>query len=148
MITELLAINADEMALVHAHCFEKAWDAEYFTKVLEQGSLALGMFEGETLIGFIHVQIAADQADILTFCVLPDFQTKGVGSALFAELKERLRAKKIKTLFLEVHDKNLSALKIYRKFGAIPLGQRANYYLFSNNVPGNAILLSLEIEKN
>jgi ribosomal protein S18 acetylase RimI-like enzyme len=52
--------------------------------------------------------------------VLPDFQGRGVGRALLAEVEARARARGCCKLTLEVHDTNERAKRLYRQIGFGP----------------------------
>ena len=63
---------------------------------------------------------ADDEAEILTFAVVPPCRNKGLGKALLQTAVERLRARGTKRLFLEVEAGNETALRLYRSCGAEP----------------------------
>jgi ribosomal-protein-alanine N-acetyltransferase len=71
---------------------------------------------------------AGDEADILTFGVVPSYRNRGLGRALLGTATERLRASGTKRLFLEVEESNDAALRLYRSFGGEPVGRRQGYY--------------------
>ena len=78
--------------------------------------------------GLLIARKADDEAEILTFGVVPPCRNKGLGRALLQTAVERLRASGAKRLFLEVEDGNEAALRLYRSCGAEPVGHRQGYY--------------------
>ncbi|NKB16651.1 MAG: GNAT family N-acetyltransferase [Sphingomonadales bacterium] len=80
------------------------------------------------LIAFAGALKAGDEAEILSFGVVPSCRNKGLGRALLQTAIERLGTSGTKRLFLEVEDGNESALHLYRSFGGQPVGRRHGYY--------------------
>lgn len=78
--------------------------------------------------GLLIARKAADEAEILTFCVAPACRNAGLGRALLETAVKELRDAGAKQLFLEVEQRNEAALKLYRSFGAVPVGKRERYY--------------------
>jgi ribosomal protein S18 acetylase RimI-like enzyme len=58
--------------------------------------------------------------NICDFAVFPEFQNRGVGRALLAEVETRARARGCCKVTLEVHDSNVGAKWLYRRFGFGP----------------------------
>lgn len=54
---------------------------------------------------------------ILTVAVDPPYRRHGIGSALMADIMNRLRAKKVKSVRLEARKSNLTAQRFYLKLG-------------------------------
>jgi ribosomal-protein-alanine N-acetyltransferase len=125
--------DAVPMAAIHRLCFAKPWDEAAIAQFLASpetlclvGSIADAA--GGTMGGFLIARRAADEAEILTFCVAPACRNAGLGRALLEMAATELRAAGAKRLFLEVEDGNKAALKLYRSLGAVPVGKRERYY--------------------
>jgi ribosomal-protein-alanine N-acetyltransferase len=138
-------LDAISMAAIHRSCFARAWDEAAMTQFLTSpealclvGSVA---DSSDTMGGLLIARKAADEAEILTFCVAPDCRNAGLGRALLEAAIAELRNAGAKQLFLEVEEGNEAALKLYRSFGAIPVGKRERYY--ENRV--NATIFSLAL---
>jgi ribosomal protein S18 acetylase RimI-like enzyme len=121
------------MAAIHRVCFATAWDeAAMETFVATPEALCLigsvGDSSGGVLGGLLIARRAADEAEILTFCVAPACRSSGLGRALLGAAVAALREAGARRLFLEVEDGNEAALKLYRSLGAIPVGRRERYY--------------------
>jgi ribosomal-protein-alanine N-acetyltransferase len=78
--------------------------------------------------GLLIARKAGDEAEILTFGVVPSCRNRGLGTVLLQTAIARLRASGAKRLFLEVADGNEAALRLYRSCGAAPVGRRQGYY--------------------
>jgi ribosomal-protein-alanine N-acetyltransferase len=132
-VTRASPYDASSMAAIHWACFSKAWDeAAMETFVTSHESLCLigsiADYSGGALGGLLIARNAADEAEILTLCVVPACRNSGLGRALLDAAVAALRQAGAKTLFLEVEDGNAAALRLYRSFGAVPVGKRARYY--------------------
>jgi len=77
-------------------------------------------FENNNLVGTCVIFTNPKQKDVgglANFGILPDYQHRGIGSALFAFGVESLREKGCKEINLGVETKNEKALNLYKKFG-------------------------------
>ncbi len=121
--------DAETLAQLHRDSFpEGAWTLEQM-----KGSLALPTTQGwiatqnNEPAGFILCQATPQQWEILTVCVHPSHQRRGIGERL---LREALRATSAthSNLFLDVAADNLAALGLYAKCGFAQNGLRKGYY--------------------
>jgi [ribosomal protein S18]-alanine N-acetyltransferase len=123
--------DAATMAELHASSFLRPWDTAAMASLLATpGVLALLAIETPDALarGLLIARLAADEAELLTLCVLPAHRRKGFAQALLAEAAGLLRARNAKTLFLEVEEGNRTALALYSRLGAVPVGERKRYY--------------------
>ena len=91
------------------------------------------------------IQVIELEAEIITLVVDSNFRNKNIGTRLLYKTLENLRLKKVKKIFLEVSEKNIAALKIYKKFGFIKYGIRKNYYIHNRLPPESAISMYTEL---
>jgi [ribosomal protein S18]-alanine N-acetyltransferase len=126
-----LPADAAMLAALHTSSFARAWDAAAMAQFLGvPGCLALiaSTREQAPAQGFLIVRAAADEAELLTICVLPASRRQGLARALLAALVQELRRAGGKRLFLEVEEGNEAALGLYRSLGAEAVGRRPGYY--------------------
>jgi ribosomal-protein-alanine N-acetyltransferase len=119
------------MAVLHACSFARPWDEAAMAAFLGMpGVLALlAAPSAETPPqGLLIARGAADEAELLSLCVLPAHRRQGLAQALLATAIVMLRAQGAKALFLEVEEGNQAALALYRGAGAVRLGLRRGYY--------------------
>lgn len=123
--------HAAVLAELHGACFEKAWQAEEFSKLLSApGAAALMVMAdagGKEPCGFILWRTAADEAEIITLCVLSPQRGKKMGAALTNGAMERA-GPAAKTMYLEVAEDNRFARRLYEGLGFSETGRRRNYY--------------------
>jgi [ribosomal protein S18]-alanine N-acetyltransferase len=67
-------------------------------------------------------------ARLYSLAVAPKHTGRGIASALLAAAEKTARSRKCRWLRLEVHEKNHSAIKVYRKAGYNEFGRHHQYY--------------------
>lgn len=92
--------------------------------------LCLGMCSGDgaPLEAFILVQVALDQADVLTIATHPEHRRKGHAKVLLMAAEIRLKEKNVNSLYLDVSERNEGALALYRACQFQAVGRRPAYY--------------------
>ena len=88
----------------------------------------LEVFRGTQVVGLLFSQVLVDEAEILTFCVAPQFRRQGWGLKMLTRLCDDLRRKKVYAVFLEVAMENDGARGFYKAFGFQSIAKRKNYY--------------------
>ena len=112
-------------AKIHHKCFDKGWNEKEFTKLLALPTSRLWMTEE----GFLLCSEVADEMEILTICVLPEFRRQHIAQDLLFELFRYAKAQKVKRIFLEVAEDNEAARKLYQASGFKQTGRREGYYV-------------------
>ncbi|MGP4042605.1 ribosomal protein S18-alanine N-acetyltransferase [Gracilibacillus sp. D59] len=82
----------------------------------------------EKVVGFCGSWMVLDEAQITNIAIDPDYRGKGYGQGLFQYVINNAVARGIHHLSLEVRVSNITAQKMYKKFGLKPGGIRKNYY--------------------
>ena len=140
--------RAEELARLHARLFDPAWDAPSLMRLLENpGSTALVALAGnpKSTAGFVMGQIAADEAEILSIGVAPEFQRRGLGRRLVEGLARAVKRAEVKRLFLEVAADNDAAFALYRGLGFTAVGLRRGYYERKAGPPIDGLTLALTL---
>ena len=113
-----------ELANLHQKCFpNKPWSADDFRDLKNSGCEII-MSEN----GFIVYRIAADEAEIITIGVNPDFRRQGIAAAMVGIIEKTLKNQGVKKIFLEVASNNIPAQKLYENSGFVQVGLRPKYY--------------------
>lgn len=113
------------LAALHARCFAKAWDEAAIGALLETPGTTALIAEA---LGFAMIRVAADQAEILTLCVVPEERGAGLGRALLGAAARMAEAEGAREMFLEVADSNAAARALYARAGFVEVGRRRAYY--------------------
>ena len=79
--------------------------------------------EDDKIVGYINCWVS-DNTEILNFCVEPEYQKKGIGSQLFAEVEKIACG----VISLEVRVSNENAINFYTKRGFKKTSIRKEYY--------------------
>lgn len=67
-------------------------------------------------------------ARLYSLAVAPKYTGRGIASALLAAAERIARSRKCQSLRLEVHERNLGAIKVYRRAGYREFGRYRHYY--------------------
>jgi len=93
------------------------------------------------VVGMIVVWLILDEAHIATIAVHPQYRRLGIGRKLLLTALHECVAQGASTATLEVRERNLIAIDMYRKFGFEVVGRRKRYY---NDTNEDAILMTLD----
>lgn len=143
-IETLRSSDIEIVAKLHARCFFDAWGPAMLLQVLGMSG-AFGYVarrEGYgSVVGFALGRVAADECELLSLGVEPDFRAQGIGSQLLSTAMARAAAEKARWFFLEVAEDNKSALGLYRSHGLTGVGQRLDYYENADGSRTNAFTM-------
>ena len=107
----LSPFDAQWLAELHAQEFDPSWSDQSFAELLQSPSVQGWYGQNDQGPGFIMVQQAADQGEILTFQVAELARGKGLGAALLSYSVAKLRECDVKNIYLEVRGDRESAKK-------------------------------------
>ena len=86
------------------------------------------------ILGFAGIKYVLNDADIMNIVVKKSKRKSGIGSLLLKNIIELCKKLNVSTLFLEVNEKNIPAISLYKKFGFEEVGFRKNYYKENNAI--------------
>ncbi len=120
------------------------WSAESFKSETEKDNgIVLYAVENDIVTGLICGYFAADEADITSIAVAPEYRRQGIAAKLMHEFLGTL-PDITKCIFLEVRESNSAAIGLYEKFGFKKLSIRKNFYSFPDE---NAVVMQLLMNK-
>lgn len=124
------AAQADLLAALHAACFPQPdrWNAASMQELLAMPGCFACVAEDPSPVGLALARVAADEAELLTIGVLAASRRRGVGQLLFDEVVGEAAGRGARRLFLEVSVRNVPALALYGRRGAVEVGRRRGYY--------------------
>tara|TARA_B100000886_G_C20162616_1_gene382703 strand:- start:84 stop:545 length:462 start_codon:yes stop_codon:yes gene_type:complete len=99
-----------------------------------QNSIKNSVFEGYILSsnkkinGFCFFKKIDDFIEIYSIFVVPEFRNKGVAKNFLDCCLRYCKKNKLKKIILDVNEKNLKAIKFYKKNNFVFSGRRKNYY--------------------
>jgi len=152
-ITTINAPNEPAYALLaqlHRRAFEpqgdSIWSASAFRQFVESSIITAQILQNGNLpVGFSLYRTVANEVEIISIGMDPEFQGKGFANTLISHLITSARADGAEKIFLEVRKDNAAAIHLYQKFAFISVGVRENYYKNSLGNDIDALVFSLEL---
>ena len=133
-ILENLSIESvsdyEQLKDIENSCFkEPAWSENVFKEELMQNYkfYYVAKYE-EKNIGYVGFERMGDDLNVQKIAVLEDYRNCGVASKLLEKVFEYQLEQELNKVFLEVDEKNKTAIKFYEKFGFKTISRRENYY--------------------
>lgn len=116
------------IADLFSQSFSDGWTKEMLLSGFDSGGLkAIGAFDGDSLIGVITYSVGVDFADIEDVAVKKEERRKGIANAL-VEMAIEDSFLAVDKIFLEVRERNESAINLYKKNGFNQISIRKKYY--------------------
>jgi len=115
------------LAATHELCFPagEGWSTEVFATQLNLPGVFGLIAPGQ---GLVLARVAADEAEILSLCVVPEVRRQGIARKLLLGAEHIAADWGAITLFLEVSDRNAAGLQLYQSSGFSQVGLRRRYY--------------------
>lgn len=121
--------EAKILAALHAECFDNAWNATEFAKLMAMpGARAYLAVAGDEPVAFLLARQAAGEAEILTIGTRPFARRRGIAKKLMSRLADDLRQAGMTQLFIEVAADNGAARALYAEQDFAVTGRRKAYY--------------------
>ncbi|WP_417450368.1 ribosomal protein S18-alanine N-acetyltransferase [Kordiimonas sp.] len=142
-----------QLAEAHARAFasqdERPWRPEELLSLMAMPGVSVRVaLDGDKVAGFIMDRVAADEAELITLAVSPQYQGQKIALGLMNAMIVDLLAEKISKVFLEVRDDNERAIKLYEDFGFQAQGKRPRYYQTQSGKIIDALCLCLILNKH
>jgi ribosomal-protein-alanine N-acetyltransferase len=133
------------LADLHATSFEDHWPEDAILALLSREYVHgfVAMVNDAEPVGFVLIQVIAEEAEILTICIVPAHRSKKAGRLLLETAIGQARERGAAKMFLEVAETNLAARRIYGLAGFGPVGRRKAYYPGGGGATGAADALVL-----
>ena len=121
--------HAAAIAELAARTLPEAWSAASFARVLERDGARVWVVEADgCVVGHLLAACIADEADLLSVAVDPDWRRRGLGRLLLDACLGELRTDGVRRLTLEVREGNHAARALYASCGLTAVGERKHYY--------------------
>ena len=128
-IFDMTLQDFDEIKDILISDFDDFWTPEVLKSEIigENKKYIIAKYEKE-IVGFCGIMINPPDIEIMNIVVKKNSRQKGIGTALLdkvIEISQKLNSDKI---FLEVNEKNVGAIKLYKNAGFKQIGIRKKYY--------------------
>ncbi len=128
-IRKMKADDLESVASIAAAVFAAPWSKQGFAEALPmENACFLVAQEGEEILGYCGLFLAADEGEILNVAVSPAFQGRGVADRMLTALLVEGERSGVHRFFLEVRVSNVAAIRLYQKHGFSIQGIRKNFY--------------------
>ena len=122
--------DADAVAEIEEKSFAMPWKRDDFWREArnELATYIVGELDGK-IVAYAGAWVSFNQAEVMSVAVVPELRGQGVGTILFGELIQAVKARGATAITLEVRPSNTAAIKLYQSFGLRSVGRRRGYYL-------------------
>lgn len=109
---------------------DSPWPWKEFEHELHENPFAILLVDEEEgrVVGYLDYWILYEQAQVATIGVDPEYQNRGIGSALLSYAEKDAADQGCETFSLEVRVSNAPARHLYEKHGFIQVNIRKGYY--------------------
>lgn len=109
--------------------FDDFWTESILKSELEnENSKYIVAKENENIVGFAGIIILPDDVEITNIVTKKTERKKGIGNLLLDKLINIAQETGKDNISLEVNEKNIIAINLYKKFGFEEVGRRRKYY--------------------
>lgn len=130
-----------DIFFIEQACFSTPWTEQSINDSIGSDSNYFNLaYAGGKPAGYMSMQLAAGEGDIMRVAVLPEYRRQGIGRML---LEECFLSTKPDIVFLDVRENNMPAIRLYESLGFEKTGIRKNYY---SNPTENAVIMTYNLK--
>jgi ribosomal-protein-alanine N-acetyltransferase len=145
-ITEASARDASAIAALHGKSFRRGWsEQEVEGLLLDRHVITHRATAGAQITGFIMSRLVEDEAEILSVAVAERQRSRGLGRQLLNLHMRRVAGLGARTIFLEVDEHNMPALRLYQRAGFQEVSRRPGYYPGTGGTTATALILRRDL---
>jgi len=119
--------DLDGVVGLEQHAFSHPWSRKLYVDALTSYECWM-MFVDNQHVGHAVISQIVDEAHLLNIAIAVEQQGKGLGLQLLEHLMQRASQRGCVECFLEVRASNVSAYRLYERFGFNEIGRRRDYY--------------------
>ena len=122
--------DIDTVANLEIEVYPQPWSTQVFREELALANrrYVVAEDEGGNIVGYAGLLLVEEDAHVTTLAVDPRVRRRRLGSRLMLALVAASLDAEARHLTLEVRMSNMSARRLYERFGFAPVGIRKNYY--------------------
>jgi len=118
-----------EVLAIEDACFPFPWSEEDFIRVMRQrNNIGMVAEVSERVAGSMLYELHRNRIHVLNFAVHPEFQRRGVGTAMVAKLISKLSPSRRNRIMLEVREGNLAAQLFFKSQGFRAVSLLRDFY--------------------
>jgi len=132
-ISELTRPDVIAAYEIEKSCLNTAWSKQSIHAFLQkEDAVYLVATFGIEVVGIAAMYVVAGEGQVMNIAVAPSYRQRKVGRQLLEKLMETGIKKGAAFFALEVAEKNLAAVKLYKSMGFYEVGRRKGYYKNDN----------------
>lgn len=143
MIRKMTLDDLEQVVAIDQASFGLPWPARSFQFELTDNPASrcwVTEVDGR-VIAMLVAWFIVDEIHVATLATHPEFRGQGAGRKLLLHVLRSAKEEGAVKSFLEVRESNIVAINMYRSFGFVEDGRRADYYKDNGE---DAILMSLQ----
>ena len=142
--------GSELLAGIYARAFKNSPEQHLGIKEFQSlfaitGTVSYVICRDDMPIGFILLRTLVDEAEIITFCILPKWCKNGYATYLLEWIINSLQQQSVKRLFLEVRENNEAAIRLYDKCSFKIIGRRTGYYRGHQGENIDALVMQIQL---
>ncbi len=143
IIRKMTLDDLEQVVAIDQVSFSLPWPARSFQFELTDNPASrcwVADLDGR-VVGVVVAWLIVDEIHIATIAAHPDFRKQSIGKNLLLHTLRSAKEEGAVKSFLEVRESNIVAINMYRSFGFVEDGRRADYYKDNGE---DAVLMTLE----
>jgi ribosomal-protein-alanine N-acetyltransferase len=136
--------DIDSIVAIESEAYEFPWTVGIFRDCLRAGYECWVLAQGDEVVGYAVLSVAASEAHLLNVCVAHKHERAGQGTRLVRRMIDLARWHRAERMFLEVRPSNTRAIALYDRIGFNEIGRRPNYYP-ARRGREDAIVMAIEL---
>jgi ribosomal-protein-alanine N-acetyltransferase len=127
-VRPMTVADLDDVIAVEQRAYSHPWSHGNFVDSLAAGYRAEAWRVDGELLGYFVAMPGVDELHLLNITVAPEWQGRGIGSAMLHAVQAHCRDRAFAKLWLEVRESNLRARALYLRRGFAEVALRRGYY--------------------
>lgn len=127
-IRRMLPADLDAVVAVEREVFLFPWTPGNFRDSIDSGYHCLVLGQAGDIFGYGVMSIGADEAHLLTLSIAAGWQRQGWGEKLLQHFMQIAREQHARSMFLDVRESNIGAIRLYERIGFKQIAKRKGYY--------------------
>jgi len=146
VVSEARIRDASAIAALHGDSFRRGWTEQEVEALLADRSVITHRATaGSAFAGFIMSRLAADEAEILSVAVASAWRGRALARSMLGLHLRWLAGLGAHTIFLEVEENNVPAVRLYARAGFREVSRRPNYYPQPDGKAATALVLRRDL---
>ena len=118
-VRDMVNSDLDRVMEIEKLCFKAPWGRDDLYREINDNQLAVVsvVTVDDEVVGFCDYWNTFDSGTICQIAIHPNYQHQSLGTRLLEEVFKDAKAKKVRTLTLEVRESNEKAINFYKKHG-------------------------------